>query len=308
MTLKERKKTKWVAHFVFINTFIFTILICFFPCFSAAQDKPKVNIFEFTFESPDESDITLKKLIEKRLVDDLNESKKIEKLEFISYDLLSMLGRKEEYLRKTGIRYVIYGHVEGFSDDTMKIKIELIDRSIDGNTKARILWDKSKTMKKDLKKWDSWFSRVSHYICSIIEGKPIIEVIFTHCFETHCGKDRTVSYLKMLLPMELKNMLKKKGLGEQYKIITFDDEREVTFECVKKSSDGRDLQNYEYVIFGHIKPYQRSEMLEVVVVVQITNEDREEFIKGFKERKDSPDFIENLAVYIIKKWPEISAK
>ena len=302
-SFRQYKRLAWYS-IINIIVFVSVLMISARPSFS--QDKPRVNIFEFKVLSSDEHDVALKGLIQQKIIDRLTSSKKIERVELVPNDILAMIGSKEEYIKEEKIRYVINGELESLSEDRIKIKIELKDRGINGTGSETIGWNRPVILRKDLSDIEFWFDRVSLYIFSIIEGSPISEVVFTDCFESYDSNDPTIRRLKLSLPIELKEILKKKGFDKD--IVTFNDPREARFECGKYSREGRNIKIYDYVIFGVIKPDKEAGKIDVQLQVKITNENRDAFLKGFKDFKDSDQFVEHLADYIINQWSQTIEK
>jgi TolB-like protein len=288
--------------------FIFFLRTC---SLSFAEDKPKVNVFEFSsnFTDKDKSDEELKERLQNKIMDRLRRSPNIGKVEFISRERAAMigrattLGRKEEYYKEMGIRYVIEGKMENIKEEKLRIRIDLLDMKIKEEDKGK--FRRERTLKKEMKTMEYWFDKVSKNIYSVIEGVEIKEIVFTYCFKTlgNGGKEENenVREVKLGMPKKLTTRLKDK-LSQNYILETFRKKGDIIDECEKKEGYGPDINVYEYILLGEIEPHQETDEYEVTVEILITDKrGRKTLVEGFRE-KYSPVFFEKLAERIMNEW------
>jgi TolB-like protein len=291
-----------------MNIFFIFVLISSLPGLGITQDRPKVNLLEFSFDSEDKRDKSLKQRIQNKIMEKLKRSQRIAKVEFVSHTVLEILSKHGErgYYKRRGIRYIVKGEMENISEDQIWMKIVLLDMKAEGEEKEK--FRRERTLKKEMKTMDYWFDKVSKNIYSVIEGIAIKEIVFTYCFKTIGNGDReedeNVREIKLGMPKKLTTRLKDK-LSQNYILETFRKKGDIIDECEKKEGYGPDINVYEYIIQGEIEPHQETDEYEVTVEIVMTDKKgRETLVEGFRE-KYSPVFFENLAERIMNEWQRI---
>ena len=290
-------------------------LIPFQPAHSYAQGKITVNFFEFSIESADKEDETIKKHIQNEILKRLEASEVVDEFEFISMEVLKLAEvDKEVLLEETGARFVINGSIEGLRNNKLKIDIELKDQGASAAGAKPRNFSPDVTLARDFQRIESWTESVAASMISIIEGRPMEQVVFTHCFHDwdDSQKDPRVTRLRLTLPIELKETLADKKfdesfvkIGMKYKLKSFDDPMTARVICNRSNEFEESTEGAAYVIYGAMISVPGEEKVQVDLTVRIEESDKYAFIKGFREKLDSENFVQNLADYIIDNWSQI---
>lgn len=274
---------------------------------TSAQTNHKLSIYEFTLRSPDAAkDAALKNALQRGIQEQLDRAASIDDHELIKTESLRDLPPKDEYLEKWGIRYFVEGTMVSVRNDrALKVEVRLFDREMPDTDNPVQTWDK--TVTKDLMTAGPWFEKVANSIYSYVEGVPMPQTVFTHCFEAFDDSTeiRKVKRVRMGLPRKLKTILEEKGLGQNYQILSFTNRNEMKDACEDGGGNGQDVQIHEYIIYGSLgEPQVGAGILHVEVTVQMTELDRDrDLVTDFAKKLDEINLLEeHLAERIVEQW------
>ena len=297
--------------------FIFVFTFSSFS-FASPQDCHKVAVVGFEFDPPslDPNDMKLMERIKEKIKTELLKTQKVDEVSLFSTLDLAMLNRTEkkieELCRSEGIRYIVEGKMENLPEDKIRMKVVLKDLDIDRDNKE--IWNsKERTLDKDLKITDYWFDKLSGYICSVIKGVTIKEIVFVYCFRIFGEEDGKEHEIKLIMPKELHTRLLDKDFNEKYKkhlLKTFKTKLKRTEVC-DKGKKRLDLDFYEYFIEGEIEPLENTGEYEITVELVIKDKvDSEVLVEGFKlyYARDDLDFLNKLSELAERIITELSNK